>query len=190
MTAEANADEAHNRTLLDALYRKYYRPLLRFLSRQRIGTDEAAEIVQETYCRMHQVSNVEALEFPKAYLFRTAANLARDRQRQQRRLQGHEQSDIERLELASDEPGPYRILRGEQELEIARQALAELSPKCRRAFVMNRFQNATYQEIADELGVSVSMIEKYISQALAHIKTRVGGARRGAPHVRVVKWRR
>ena len=41
---------------------------------------------------------------------------------------------------------------------------------------MHRFGGATYSQIATQLGVSVSMIEKYVSQALVHLKTRLDAA--------------
>jgi len=186
MITEADG-QARKRVLLDALYRKYYWTLVRLLSRQKIGTDAVADIVQETFCRMHQVSDFEALEFPKAYLFRTAFNLARDHQRQERLQRPSDRIDIESLEFESDAPNADRIVNGKQELEVVRQALTELSPKCRRAFVRNRFENASYQAIAQELDISVSMIEKYISQALAHIKACVDRARPAVSSVHTAK---
>jgi DNA-directed RNA polymerase specialized sigma24 family protein len=42
--------------------------------------------------------------------------------------------------------------------------------------VLNRFENLSYAEIATELDLSVSMIEKYVSQALAHLRKRVADA--------------
>src|SRR3569833_157102 len=153
MTLTANADSrARKKTLLDTMYRQYHRALARFLNRQRLGQEDTAEIIQETYARMHHVSNVESLEQPQAYLFRTALNLARDHHRDQCARQ---HVDIEDVELASEEPSAYRILSGEQELTLVRQALLELSPKCRRAFILNRFEGLTYRGIAAELDVSV-----------------------------------
>ena len=59
---------------------------------------------------------------------------------------------------------------------IIRQAIAELHPTCRQAFVMHRFGGATYGQIAQRLELSVSMIEKHVSHALAHLKTRLDTA--------------
>lgn len=174
-------------TLLDTLYRKYNGALMRFLKRQRIGREDAQEIVQETYCRLHQVSGVEAIEFPQAYLFRTAFNLARDSERRLRRWRVPEELSSAEQEIPSEEPTPYRVLNGEQELAIVRAALGELTPKCRRAFILNRFRQATYAQIATEMGVSVSMVEKYISQALAHLKRRLDEARLETSPPRTVK---
>jgi RNA polymerase sigma factor (sigma-70 family) len=179
--------EARRRDFLDSLYRRYSGSLLRFLSRRRIGPEDAREIVQETYCRMQQVAGLESLEFPRAYLFRTALNLAEDGRRQQRRSPTPPAPNSGEIDVPSEEPTAYRVLKGQQEVQIIRQALTELQPKCRRAFVMHRFEGATYQQIAGELGLSVSMIEKYISQALAHLKTRLDEASSRPKPVRTLK---
>jgi DNA-directed RNA polymerase specialized sigma24 family protein len=52
---------------------------------------------------------------------------------------------------------------------------------------MHRFEGATYQKIAEDLGLSVSMIEKYISQALAHLKTRLDESSSRSRPARMVK---
>ena len=68
---------------------------------------------------------------------------------------------------------PQLAAKEEQELAIIRQAIAELNPTCRQVFILHRFGNATYGQIAERLGVSVSMIEKHVSAALAHLKSRL-----------------
>lgn len=162
---------------LEALYRQYAQPLLRFISRQNINHEEAREIVQETYCRLQQVPEIETVEFPRAYLFRTAINLARDSKRQRRRqyavADAGDPGVPEMADVPSEAPTAYQVLKAEQELAIIRAAIQELSPSCRRVFVMHRFENATYAQIAQRLGVSVSMIEKYVSEALVHLKARL-----------------
>jgi len=174
----------HRERFLDALYRQYARPLLVFIGRQNISREEAREIVQETYCRLQQVPQVETLESPRGYLFRTAINLARDSKRQRRRAfhvaEAGEAGVPEVADVASEAPTAYQVLSGEQELAIIRQAIMELSPTCRQVFIQHRFGNATYSQIADAFGLSVSMIEKHVSQALAHLKTRLDAAHSGA----------
>jgi RNA polymerase sigma factor (sigma-70 family) len=163
----------------DALYREYARPLLRFISRQNVSPEEAREIVQESYCRLQQVPQAESLESPRGYLFQTAINLARDSRRQRRREYvgaDAEAAGGEVADLPSEAPTAYQVLKGEQELAIIRQAIAELSPTCRQVFVMHRFEGATYAQIAAHFGLSVSMIEKHVSQALAQLKTRLDAA--------------
>jgi RNA polymerase sigma-70 factor (ECF subfamily) len=168
---------------LDALYREYSRALIRFLGRLNIGHEDAREIVQETYCRLQQVPQVEQLESPRGYLFRTALNLVRDSKRQQRRafrVAAAGEADAPEVgNVPSEAPSAYQTLNAEQELAIIRQAIAELSPTCRQVFIMHRFGNATYAQIAERRGLSVSMIEKHVSQALAHLKTCLDDAHSG-----------
>jgi RNA polymerase sigma-70 factor (ECF subfamily) len=51
--------------------------------------------------------------------------------------------------------------------------LAELSPKCRAAVVMQYNHGLSYQEIAVRLGVSSHMVKKYLAQALVHCRRRM-----------------
>lgn len=176
---------ARKRLLIEALYRKYHRALRGFVARRRFTDEEAADIVQETYRRLHQFADVESISHPRAFLFRVASNLAHNSEKR-RRFVG-EPEETGELEVAAEDPGPYRQLKGEQELALVRRAFEELSPKCRRAFVMNRFENLSYPQIARELDVSVSMIEKYISQALAHLKRRLADARAGKAAASIVE---
>ncbi len=52
-SSEARSEERVRKgTLIDALYRKYHGTLRKFLARHHVNPDEAADIVQETYCRV------------------------------------------------------------------------------------------------------------------------------------------
>lgn len=53
-----------------------------------------------------------------------------------------------------------------QALLLVDQALNGLSPKAKSAFVMSQIDGLTHAEIAERLNVSVSMVRKYIAQAL------------------------
>lgn len=178
-------ESTHRARFLETLYRQYARSLIRFISRQNVSREEAREIVQETYYRLQQVPDVETLESPRGYLFRTAINLVRDSKRQRRRehatLGACEPVTAGVADVPSEAPTAYEVLKSQQELAIIRRAIAELSPTCRQVFVMHRFRGATYAQIAAHLGLSVSMIEKHVSQALAQLKMRLDEAHAAAP---------
>ncbi|MFT3792976.1 MAG: sigma-70 family RNA polymerase sigma factor [Rudaea sp.] len=162
---------------MDALYRKYSEALRRFLVRRRVERDEVADIVQETYCRVLTSGEAEAIRHPRAYLFRVANNVALNAAKRRRTVGEDQNVDIDDVEIADEQPSAYRRLKSEQELAIVRGALTQLAPKCREVFVLNRFQQRSYAEIARELGLSVSMVEKYVSQALAHLRKAVAESR-------------
>ena len=60
------------------------------------------------------------------------------------------------------------------ELKIAyEEALKTMPEKQRVVFLMNRIDELKYKEIADSLGLSVKAVEKRMSQALNHLKSRL-----------------
>jgi len=179
MTVKVAKSEAGDsrRTWIDALYRKYHQALRKFLARQRLKPDEVADIVQEAYFRMHQVGNANSIANPKAYLFRVAHNIRFNERKLHRNGIQEDVLDIDSVDIESDEPGPHRRLQGEQEFAIVCAALEELPPRCREAFVMNRFRNMSFREIAVELDLSASMIEKHVSHAISHMRKRLNDDR-------------
>jgi RNA polymerase sigma-70 factor (ECF subfamily) len=127
---------------------------------------------------------VESIHHPKAFLFKVANNVVRNAAKHRRSGVEDELVDIDRVEVSDERPSPYRRLKAEQELAVVRAALEELAPKCREVFVLNRFEYLSYSEIAAELDLSVSMIEKYVSQALSHLRETVSDADLGRGNLR------
>ena len=170
---EAPEDGKKEGISIDALYRKYSEALRRFLARRHVKRDEVADIVQETYCRVLKSGELQTIRHPRAFLFQVASNVVLNAAKHRRSVGEHDAIDVSSAEIVDESPSPYRRLKAEQELDVVRAALTELAPKCREVFVLNRFENRSYTEIAEELDLSVSMIEKYVSQALAHLRKRL-----------------
>lgn len=172
MTSESvkSAAASDKRALVDTLYRKYSEALSRFLARQRVTPEEAADIIQETYCRVQQVGDVNTIRNPRAFLFRVAFNIRFNERKRRRSAFEQDLLGIEDIEIASEEPSAYRSFLGEQDLKRVRAAFDELSEPCRQAFVMNRFEGLTFAQIAKRLGVSISMVEKHVARALSHMR--------------------
>jgi RNA polymerase sigma factor (sigma-70 family) len=169
---------ASHAAAVEQLFDDNNRTLVRFLHARLQDEGEARDIAQEAYVRMLELDNPGAIGFLKAYLFRIAANLAVDRLRQRgiRETTGHEEMFAE----LSDERTPERICIASEDLETVKTVLAELPAKCRRAFVLHVFGNASTTEIAAQFGVSDRMIRLYITQALALCKARIAVGKHGA----------
>jgi RNA polymerase sigma-70 factor (ECF subfamily) len=155
---------------------RYHKSLLRFLRQRLRVKEDAADVAQETYIRMMQYEGARDIQSPPSMLFRIAINVTNDlrRSEQSRRVAG--QCSIDGLELLSDCPGPDRQLAAGQELELLYRVIEDLPPKCRHVFLLSRVQRMTYPEIARHCGISVKMVEKHISRALAVCMKRVGGS--------------
>ena len=61
----------------------------------------------------------------------------------------------------------------ERRVRRLREVLDQLSPKCRAAVVLQYWHGLSYEEIAQRLGVSTNMVNKYLSQALIHCRRRM-----------------
>jgi RNA polymerase sigma factor (sigma-70 family) len=165
--AASPADGACEPLSVQETIRRHHSALLCFLRlRLRIAHD-ADDIAQESYIRMLQYEGSRAIRSPSSMLFRIAINVANDLGRSELARRASEQCSIDDVELVSDLPSAEREIGACQELELLEAAIAQLSPKCREVFLLSRAQLMTYPEIARHCGISLKMVEKHISRALA-----------------------
>ncbi len=140
--------------------------LMRYLAFRVRNAAESEELAQEVYVRMMRLDQVHLIRNPRAYLFRVAASVLADRGRlQSRRITTEEMADAAD-QLADGSAGPYEQLLWRQRLDRVNQAINDLPERCRRALVLHRRDGWTYDEIAADLGVSRSMVKKYLRKAL------------------------
>lgn len=139
--------------------------------------DDAHDVMQEAFQKLMTWEGLQDMENPRAYLYRTAINIIIDRQRKGQHHVKYIREVTATLNDGSSSGSatipPDRQVAARQELETIYAALDDLPEKCRKAFLMHREQHFTYGDIAEKLGVSVSMVEKYIIQALKHLRRKI-----------------
>ena len=154
---------------------RFRTPLIRFFEK-RIGRQpEIEDLVQEVFLRLANGGRVESVEKPEAYLFRTAANLLQDRQRQlrARATAQHDPYEEEVHGSAHETLTPERSLLGIQALEQLVTALYELPERTRTIWVLYHLDDHTHAEIAKQLGITISAIEKHMARATARLLKRL-----------------
>ncbi|KSB90450.1 hypothetical protein AS593_13295 [Caulobacter vibrioides] len=154
--------------------------LRRFLASRVQDPSERDEILQESFLRLTAYRSSTALENPKAFLFRIAENLMRDRRRRARTRHQDRHDPIEDHELADPGPEPDVVVQHREALARARAAILALDEPMRTAFVMSRYREMSYAEIAVAMKISVKTVEKYVSLALAQLRRAVGSDRSDA----------
>lgn len=164
------------RSKIETVYRAYETRLLRFL-RFRLGSDaEAQDAAQETFVRLWKCSDQLHAENLPALLFVTARNVATDMLRKGARARRAgiqiTQTEQDSDQIGDDQAGPERILAAKSDLDVVVRTLEELPRKCRFAFVSYRFEDRDYAEIAHDMGVSESMVRKYVLKAVAYCAAR------------------
>ncbi len=133
--------------------------------RQRLrNTAEAEDVASEAFARVIGYRRLQALQEPRAYLTTVAKSIL---------LQFWRRRDLERawidsLALAPETfaPSPEERALWLESLERIARALDGLSPQARQAFLLSQLDGLTYAEIAERLGVSASMVRKYMAQGL------------------------
>jgi RNA polymerase sigma-70 factor (ECF subfamily) len=156
------------RTDLERLFGEHNSSLLRYISAKVGSPQEAQEIAQEAYVHLLQLDHPEAISYLRAFLFKTAHNLAVDRIRERGRRETVSTSDIS--ELLVFELSPERQVAGEQEMAVFLAAVNQLPAKCRRAFILHRIHNLHVDEIAERMNIGACMVRRYISRALDYIR--------------------
>ena len=130
---------------------------------------EIEDIVQETYVRICQVDNKEKISSPKSFMYKTARNLALDFKKQAgvRLVDGVE--NVETLDsLLDNEHVDEMFHHAATDSEFAQfcEAVRQLPIQCRKVFVLKKVYGYSQKEIAAQLELSESTVEKHIATGL------------------------
>jgi RNA polymerase sigma-70 factor (ECF subfamily) len=78
---------------------------------------------------------------------------------------------IEHIALAASGAMPTRIVDRSERAEVVQQAVMALGERQRVALILSRFENMSYQEIADTMGLTVKAVKSLLSRARVNLKT-------------------
>lgn len=127
------------------------------------------DIIQEAYARLSSLESVAAIQNPKAYFFQTAISIIRQEMRRARIVTIEAVTDLDRLEVAANDPLPDQYAEVRQDLHRVMEAIEALPQRCREAFVLRRVHGMSQREIAEKLQISENTVEKHIGRGLRQI---------------------
>ena len=173
---------------LARLFQQHGASLKRFL-RARLGErDDLDDLVQDAFSKLAAMDGLlETLGpgNPKAqsYIFSVGNRIAIDQERRKKvfdRYRSEQQSALEGAE-ATCQPSVEVTLSAKEDLALVKKVLSEVRQDWSRAFVLNRFRNRSYKEVADEMGISTKTVEKYIFKTMLKIREAIvgGGGKSG-----------
>lgn len=177
-SSEAVKDHEKNRFLED-LVQEHGLYLEKYLARKLDSPEDAAEVAQEAFLRLHRLEAPEKLDNARAFLFQVATNLAVDQLRRRQlhfrflRVEKSQAPEGEPVDINASGVSPEQILGAREKLTAIYRAIDELPLKVKQAFLLHRQAGMSYNDIAEEMQVSVSSVEKYILQALKHCRQRL-----------------
>lgn len=162
--------KAGNVQAFDIIYSQYYRGLFAFAS-QYVDESDCEEIIQDVMLWLWENHHILIPELSlKSLLFSAVKNKCLNRiAHLQMRQRVHERLYEKYKEMFED---PDFYIEGEI-LNLISKAIRELPADYRKAFELNRFENLTYNEIAEMTGVSFKTVAYRISQSLRILRVKL-----------------
>ena len=140
--------------------------LKKFIKRFFSNIQDVEDVVQETYLRAYVAEQKTEISQHKSFLFSTAKNIALTKlSKKSKQITDfiEEYSNDNNLE---SEPSSEEVFDGQQQLKLYCAAVAALDGKCREAFLLKKVHGMSHKEIAKQMSLSLSSIEKYLHTAL------------------------
>ncbi len=145
------------------LFYRYYEPVLGFVMRRLGDAAKSEDVVQEAFARLWEARNRLSTDGSiRGYLYRLASNRIIDLYR----------ADEVRREHAATVDGKVTLPDAEffSVTEDVRKAIDALPDGVRTTFILSRYDELSYAEIARLLGVSIKTVEKRMSKALRSLR--------------------
>jgi len=149
----------------ETLFRSYYEPLCRYACRFVGNMDTAEEIVQDLfYVLWKDRQNLNIFTSVNGYLYRSVKN------RSLQQLEKETVRDAYRTMYAENEVietvTPQEEMEYKELEQLMQETLRRLPERRQKIFRMNRMDGKKYNEIAQELHISVKTVEAEISKTL------------------------
>lgn len=165
-----SAVQQSNKKAYGVLFRRYYPMLCAYTSRF-VELEDAEEIVQDVMLWLWENRETTIIETSLSqYLFKTVYHRAINRMTQ---IQAQHRADTlfyKKMHEMLQDTNFYQLE------ELSRQiktAIDSLPSSYRESFIMHRFQNKSYKEIAADLGISHKTVDYRIQQALKLLRIKL-----------------
>ena len=151
----------------DTLFRRYY-PMLCSYGHRFVELEDAEEIVEDSLLWIWENRETLVIESSlNSYLFKMVYRRALNKLAHIDATQRADTRFYEEMQEMLQDTDYYQI---EELAKRIEDAVAALPESYREAFVMHRFRDMSYKEIAETLGVSPKTIDYRIQQALKQLR--------------------
>lgn len=168
----------------DDLFDQHYAPAMRFVFTLGSGftQEDAEEICQEAFLSViRNLGSFNGRSQFQTWLFRIAANKARDHREKQTAakrggglqtlsLQAEDPETGLSLDPPSTQPGPDGHLLREEQSVLLHSALAELGEPCREIIELRYFGDLSYEELSTTLDLNPKTVSSRLSKCLDRLE--------------------
>lgn len=146
------------------IYEQHHSWLHGWLKGKLHNACDAADVAHDTFVRILGGRHAGQILEPRDYLATIARGLVIDRYRRHAIEQAYKQTLVERPEATAISEEDKAIII--ETLVAVDKALAGLGERARRIFMLSQIDGLTYQQIADQLQVSLTTVKKHMIRAL------------------------
>jgi len=168
-TGARDARQSANAEALASLNTAFRSSLLGYFTRRAADVGEAEDLVQEVFERLLKRGDLTDVGHLRGYVFETASNVLTDRLRRQRSRRAGDHVTFDDSVHGDVDFSPEHVLLEREQLARATAALLRLPERSRVVFVLRRLEGLKYRDIAAQLNISVSAVEKHMERAIAHL---------------------
>jgi RNA polymerase sigma-70 factor (ECF subfamily) len=155
---------AQEAATLEALWERYCCRLLAFIRRRVANNDDAEDLLQEVFLRIHQgLCCLQEWQRLESWIYQVTRNLVVDYYRR-RKSTAEIPEDLPADEIPLEEDPAARLAGSLKEM------IQELPERYRQALIMTEYQGRSLQALADMLGISLSGAKSRVQRARARLR--------------------
>lgn len=173
--------QAGKASAFDELLRRHFRKVMNFIFRYVHDVALAEDLTQDVFIRIYQSApRYEPRAKFQTWMFTIARNIALNALRQNKRYvqsmnQGIDTQDGERFGQWADTrmASPSEALLQKEKSDLIQAILDQLPENQREAVFLRRYENMSYEDIAQTLGVTVSAVKSLLNRARETLKNKL-----------------
>ena len=167
----------------EELVDRYQGRLLNFVYRTISDRDRAEDLVQEVFIRVYRhIGRFDRSKKFSTWIYTIASNLAKNELRNRSRnplvlfqtIKAKFEDEARPLQFEDVHTRPDDLFRKRHLKEMVDQSVAELPAHHREVFVLRELEGKSYEEIAEELGLSIGTVKSRINRAREALRDLMG----------------
>jgi len=156
---------------LELIFKKYYKLVCSSIYKLIPDYNLAEDLAQDVFCDLWRKKDQLKINTSlQAYLRRSGVNKALNHIRKKKIISGNDDTSI----LVNIQAGNRGDRLEYVELQdVINRTIDNLPERCRIIFMLSRFEEYSYKQISEELGISTKTVENQISKALKRLRKAV-----------------
>lgn len=147
------------------------------VARKMTGNVETAQdVVQQTYVELMSGDKWRGIENPRAYAMRAVRSISGRILQRARIVPFDSFANMDEVGGIDPSPNAHDVLSAKEKRRIILEAIEQLPPQCRQVVKLRRLKEMPPKQIADEMGISLSMVEKHLAKGMTIIADKLSAS--------------